>query len=766
MRASSVFVLLGLILCACSGGGGGGGGNLVAGNYELDLRSVRVDLPGVVTTFFQVAGETSRVPVTDLTVDDFTVLENGVPRTQLESSLQLLKTPRQIRNYVALLLDRSGSIVLTAAGRRAQVEAALAFANSVTDTSTQLGVFLFDGSTDVTTQQTFTNDIAAITAAIEAIEGLAPNSAATRLYNGVVQTAAKLVEAKQAAQLEGIPLATTSLLTFTDGRDTVDSSTDAERQAQAVSAVATLDSSFTIGLGSEFDPAALQAIGFSGSDFAAGLVNLVDSFSAIAGLTTATANSFYALAYCSPLGNSSDTNTLDVVENRTGGRITNLTFSSIGFGPGCAFLDEASLASNPPRSVEGYFVAFAERSDSGVMVVGSRPEPAGGAEQSIVARLREDRQFEPSFGVDGVLAIPRNAAGAGRATAIVEVAEDTFVLLEAANDGAGVVRPELILIEGGQAGARFVVNVDPTFGSMPTDLFYDAAASRLLVCSTGNNLFAGALEQRITAVQLAAGSFAIDATYGVGGAVAVSWPTADTLQASSVFANDAGRVVACYGDWVTRRVAATRFDAAGQIDPSFSAVPTGLPAAFASLNLQLTDAASSPAGTLISGYVTAATSVPGFGDEGFVLRIAANGSIDPTFAGSQSSPLYETGWVSVPPALRTADLNAFSGPFDFLGVSYDPTSNSVFLSGSRRNTRGDSDATFLNVAESGTLRIAYNITGFVIRDGSLGSESKELASACGLLSDGSTIGVGRAIPAGSATDAAPVVWLGPTLVGQ
>ncbi|MDF1836494.1 MAG: hypothetical protein P1V35_01380, partial [Planctomycetota bacterium] len=159
-----------------------------------------------------------------------------------------------------------------------------------------------------------------------------------------------------------------------------------------------------------------------------------------------------------------------------------------------------------------------------------------------------------------------------------------------------------------------------------------------------------------------------------------------------------------------------------------------------------------PNGTvLVAGQVTPlGSSVP----RAAFWRVLTDGSPDTSFFGNATNPNFQTGLVALGSSLT-------SDPFTLFGVSSMAThllgaaDGGLIACGSRLNARGDQDLCFWRLAANGLFQPAYNFTGFMIEDGSVGSASSESMEGLRLFPDGSLLGAGTGTD-GSKT--APVLW--------
>lgn len=261
----------------------------------IEILDTQTEPPAKVTVTFQVRTEDGE-PVPNLPVDAFELLDNGQSDSGFESSKAFQPKPGRFQISVALLLDMSGSITGSEALPLLKT-AAKAFVDSSLDASgVAVGIWWFDGSVDLVQLMDFTDDAAALKAAIDGLTAGVTRDNSTNL-NGAVGLGIDVVEQRLQSGSPSGEIQTGALVIFTDGTD------QANRvpAAAALSAVAaTPIAIYSIGLRGEIDESFLSQIGRSGSAFADNTAALLNEFTGIGDQIEAMANSFYVLAYCSP----------------------------------------------------------------------------------------------------------------------------------------------------------------------------------------------------------------------------------------------------------------------------------------------------------------------------------------------------------------------------------------------------------------------------------------------------------------------------------
>ena len=302
--------------------------------YALRLESREVKKPANVSIFFQVRTSAGK-PVPGLAVEDFTIFENDEPISTFEAVRAIVPKPEKFVARTMLVLDLSGS-VLNANSLPALKEAARAFVVATTPVAasneTMVGIFWFDGAADVHTLAPFTNNRAALLAAIDKIAPGISNDVSTNLNGAVIHAVEMAAETDREDARRGV-ISSNAVVIFTDGTDRAARRTEQEA-VETVGRYKEDVSVYTIGLGSEIREASLKLIGASGFVTARNVAELTPAFNAVGGNVRDEANSYYLLEYCSP--KRAGTNMVKIQANRgslSGSLAT--SFSASGFGGGC-----------------------------------------------------------------------------------------------------------------------------------------------------------------------------------------------------------------------------------------------------------------------------------------------------------------------------------------------------------------------------------------------------------------------------------------------
>jgi VWFA-related protein len=296
----------------------------------IEILDTKTEPPAKVLVTFQVATEAGD-PVPNLPVTAFEILDNGQSDSEFESSKAFQPKPGRFQTSVALLLDMSGSITGSDALPLLKTAAGAFVDKSLEASSVAVGVWWFDGSSDLVQLMDFTDNAAAIKAAINGLTEDVTRDNSTNL-NGAIQLGIDLVEQRmQDGAASGITQAG-GLVIFTDG-------TDQANRVPASAALSSVEATdiaiYSIGLRGEIDERFLSTIGTAGSAFADNTAALLSKFSGVGGQIEAMANSFYVLAYCSPR-RAGLTNELTIRVSYEGRRAAaTTTYPAVNFSGGC-----------------------------------------------------------------------------------------------------------------------------------------------------------------------------------------------------------------------------------------------------------------------------------------------------------------------------------------------------------------------------------------------------------------------------------------------
>ena len=302
----------------------------------INIQDEYTNTPSKVSVFFKVE-LSNGTPVSGLTEDNFKIYEKGRNDENFkviskDEANRVISDNAPLFNYnTILLLDLSGSVINN--NLKGLQDAAIEFVNealSSENTSTEVGVWWFDGADKLHRLINFTNSRADLIDAINSINSSLSHDRSTDLF-GAIMKGTELAEATiEQGALEDV-LTAASIIVFTDGTD------QAARYAkdEALSAISKADKSinyYTIGLGNEIDNNILKQIGKTSSVFAEDTTKLKDKFKEIANLISGEANSYYLFQYCTPKRDGSGINKLRIeVKNEDGEGKKDTQFDATGF---------------------------------------------------------------------------------------------------------------------------------------------------------------------------------------------------------------------------------------------------------------------------------------------------------------------------------------------------------------------------------------------------------------------------------------------------
>lgn len=304
------------------------------------LDGPSVSLPSKISIFFKLDDRDGK-PVPNLTEADFNIFEQGLnddcPLLASQSEAQRRISEReQIFSYATILvLDLSGSVVqdylqdLKTSAKR--------FIRTISEerpvSEARIGIWWFDGGTDLHQLQGITSDTSLLVSRINGITKDISSDNSTNLY-GAVKQVVPIAEAALEVEVERGVISGASVVIFTDGRDRA---ARVSRQA-ALDAINGADPSvtyFTIGLGGEINTDDLRKIGRDGFFSAGNIGQLETAFQQVAQTVNDEANSYYFFEYCSPIRNgASNKLVLEAIHEGRRGYLE-ATFDASGFSGGC-----------------------------------------------------------------------------------------------------------------------------------------------------------------------------------------------------------------------------------------------------------------------------------------------------------------------------------------------------------------------------------------------------------------------------------------------
>jgi hypothetical protein len=297
----------------------------------LDVRLVRsaTAKPGNVAVYFRV-DQTDGTPVGGLKEENFKIYEDDGLISEFESKQTILNPKVAASHYTLLLVDMSGSISKSGQAS-AVVDAASEFTEKV-EKFQKVGVYAFDGSTDLYPIVPFTNSGGAARGGIKSLGGFQPKDPSTNLHGAVVKGLDTLKS--ELARAEH-PLRFGTLVVFTDGTD------HAGRVSRDDMMKAVKESEydiFAIGLGAEISERDLGEVGRNGTAMAKDREAVKQAFDQIAQKIQGYSERYYLLSYCTPArAGEHDVRLEAISKTDSSERHGSLTyrFKADSFGPGC-----------------------------------------------------------------------------------------------------------------------------------------------------------------------------------------------------------------------------------------------------------------------------------------------------------------------------------------------------------------------------------------------------------------------------------------------
>ena len=313
---SRVHVGLLLVAVLCSSG---------CYRMRLDLVDASVQKPSNVALFFQMDDENGN-PKPGVAVEQFRIYEDGKLISTYESKQTILNPEVSTVRYTLLLLDMSGSVVDS--GQVPQLQEAVgAFLEGI-DENEKVAIYAFDGREEILPLAEFGAREATLARKNELLSKWDTKDPSTNLHGAIVQSVAKLEEAKAGSD---VPLRFGTLVIFTDGTDRAHRVTAEEAEAAIRDSGTT---TFVIGLGGEVDQAEGERFGKDGFVRAADKAAMTAAFEDVAERINARGRSYYMLSYCSP--SRAGSHELEVVvelEDQKGK--LGYQFDAAGFEPEC-----------------------------------------------------------------------------------------------------------------------------------------------------------------------------------------------------------------------------------------------------------------------------------------------------------------------------------------------------------------------------------------------------------------------------------------------
>ncbi len=774
MRRSLALVVLATLalVLGCNEGLGGRGYTPRIGEIIDVAGELRIDLPGRVSLLIQVVDQRGN-PLPGLTADDFALFENDEPISPSEAQQQLLPLPRVYQLLSVLLLDLSSSISGDPEALAAEIEAAKAYVDLVTqDPSSRISILFFYGIDDVVPAAIedpvsgqfrplgFSNDPVSLYEALDNVDRIEVFDDRTNLYGAVIQAADELEDEAVDVLAEGeVEFISQALVTFTDGGHNANDITLEE----AVAAIEDI-TAFSIGVGTEIDREALQALGPDGSVFVESLEDLVDSFEEVGRELSDEANSFYRVAYLSQKSDGSRNPDLRVEAIDDERVFVETSYSTRYFGAGAGFI--VPLATDANLDFEGTCetVAVGAVGDSFYLL----REPTGVA--LAVGHALADGSLDPDFGERGVAYLAADDVGDDVSLfavglAVSPVDGTATVLAQRVSNTA--FESNILVARLDETGAFEVVNLpaglsgDLTLVDRGMDITIDDAGRTWIGGSSS-----GATGSRRLLVRLTT-ALELDGDFGTGGVVThVTVPAAPIDEIVDVVL-DGDRALTVGVGFNSARggpdLQIVAFDDEGELDATWGtggvvdnwALFEG--SALDGIGVGNAGLVDPVDGGLVVAGSTSLRSATGQQLESAAFwRLDADGVPDEEFLGGFSNPFGPGGDYPAPGIVTlgdplTANPDVGFGRGSWLNAVALRADGSLLAAGGRSNAQSHDDAVWMNIQPDGLLRAAYNGTGFFIDDGAIFDDGDEEIYSIALLPDGPTLSCGSASTPGSLT---------------
>jgi hypothetical protein len=314
---------------------------------ELTLTAqatTTVAKPANVTVSFKVDDENGfGVPNLKTENDNFNIYENDVLVSSFEAKPLVLPRPGRFSNYTVVLLDLSGSILLSQS-LPAVKTAATKFITTVVpepaSADVQVAILWFDGAAALHSLVPFTSSRSALTAGIASVDGNMSNDNSTNLNGAMIAGADSAFARASADKAKGVT-SIGSVVLFTDGTD--------QAARVTVNAVLTKITNsrptvkfYSIGLGEEVNSGILAEYGPDGYFQSGDPTGLAETFDQAAQRVKDNANSYYQLQYCSPKRAGTHELRIEAVYGKAKGSLKT-TFNADGFTGGCTTTQPAAF---------------------------------------------------------------------------------------------------------------------------------------------------------------------------------------------------------------------------------------------------------------------------------------------------------------------------------------------------------------------------------------------------------------------------------------
>jgi hypothetical protein len=306
---------------------------VMAGCAGLQLTAIKMtqQRPSNVAIYFRVE-ESSGSPVSGLSAESFHIYEDAQLVSEYESKQTILNPEVAAIHYTLLLVDMSGSV--SESGNGPLIAQAVGTFTDRVGKAQKVGIYAFDGSTDLYPIVPFTDQPGSAQAGVAQLATFKPKDPSTNLNGAVVKALDELDNSLGKATQ---PLKFGTLVVFTDGTDRANRVPGEEMRRHIHDKPFDV---FAIGLGAEIREEQLREIGKSGTAMAADKNAILKAFDDIGAKVESRTKSYYLLSYCSParagqheVRIEASYKTGDGSRGETGSLRNG--FDATGFGPGC-----------------------------------------------------------------------------------------------------------------------------------------------------------------------------------------------------------------------------------------------------------------------------------------------------------------------------------------------------------------------------------------------------------------------------------------------
>jgi Mg-chelatase subunit ChlD len=315
------------------------------------LKLVRIDSsarrPSNVAVYFTVDTADGK-PVPGLSADRFAIFEDGSKVSEFESKQTILNPRVAAAHDTLLLIDMSGSV---AESKHLDdvVNAATQFTQRV-EKYQRVGVYAFDGSTDLYPIVPFTESESAATGGVARLKSFKPRDPSTNL-NGAVVGALQLL--RRTLDQETKPLRFGTLVVFTDGTDRAARVSKHDLDAAIAAPEYAAFDIFAIGVGAEMNDSHLEEIGRTGTIKQTDQADMGRAFEQIGARIEGMTARYYLLSYCTPARRGEHEVRIEAHGERDLSGSLTYKFVADGFGPTCdpntpPSFDLAHPAAAPP----------------------------------------------------------------------------------------------------------------------------------------------------------------------------------------------------------------------------------------------------------------------------------------------------------------------------------------------------------------------------------------------------------------------------------